>query len=150
MTYTVHKAHHNGYRCTCCHEHWEHEPYTVEDKVEALKNLTCEIPVEHPDFGSCLWSIRIVDSEDKEIGAGQMEFAPVVCRGAGYLFTRWHGHIEGEPFDTIQQDRPYKNTGGGDYKGFPILITDKTWEQIVAEVHDYHQEKKPNNSTGGS
>ena len=134
MSFTIHYEHHNGYRCTCCREHWEQEPLKLDTKDAALAKVTPEIPEEHPDFGVGLWNIRVMDEDGNEIAAGQMEWPPVVSRGTGYLYTRWHGHIEGEPFDTIRHDRPYNNTGGGTYEGYPRIITDKTWEQIVDEV----------------
>jgi len=142
MSYTIHREQHNGYRCTCCQEHWEWPVLVVESRQEALAKMPRGIPTSNEITGMLTWSVRITDTDGTVVAQGHLEWPPVLSRGMGYTYTRWHGFIEDRTFDLIRQDRPHRNHGGGEYEGYPKEVTDRTWEQILAELQAFHEEQK--------
>jgi len=126
MPYLVEKVTHNGYRCSCCGHESEYSDW-VDDREDALAKVPTEFPEEN-EWGG-LKSVSVTDGATREeIARGELIWSTGYGRYSGYDYTRWTGHIDGEPFDII------KSRGGE-------VITDKTWGECMEEVKKRGLEK---------
>jgi hypothetical protein len=126
MSYVLTKTSTNGYRCSCCVSYDDYTEWydTLEEALEDLP--TDSIPSD--SWGETT-EIEIKDGSTSEVVAwGKMEWSSGYAKYSGSDFTRWHG-VAKEPFEIIH------DKSGNE-------ITDKTWDECIAEVKRKYGERK--------
>lgn len=137
MPYLIEREYINDYRC-CCTQIWDGDPEHVGDLEKALALISTDVPVMG-DFGG-VHSVKITDEETSEVVAlGWTTWPRGFERGVSYHYTKWEGHINGVPFETICKGRPYRDDRG--LQPAP-LITDRTWDQILSELREAEAAKR--------
>lgn len=137
MAFLVKKAHHNGYRCSCCTQTWEAGEW-VQDREVALEQVCPDMPAEN-EWGG-LKSVTVTDGSTGEVVAqGTLSWPPGYQRGTPYTYTRWSGHVGAEAFDVVVKGSRGMDDDGNWEDYTPL---EKSWSDILDELAEADRQRR--------